>query len=89
MKRLLLAGWLLALLASGSGCAMCAHPWDYAYAAYGGKFQRGDQFNGRVNSAFAPAGYGVTEGETIVPSDEPTYTIQESDLEPTAEMLEP
>ena len=45
---------------------MCAHPWDYAYGSYGGKFQRGDQFHGRVNSAFAPAGDTVAEGETIV-----------------------
>jgi hypothetical protein len=38
-----------------SGCAMCANCDDYAYPAFGGKWQRADRFHGRVGSVFDPA----------------------------------
>jgi hypothetical protein len=54
----------LASLAA-TGCSMCAHPFDCAYPAYGGKWQRYDQFNGRVGSRFAPQEETVyTEGSS-------------------------
>jgi hypothetical protein len=49
-----IAGGLI--LSSALGCAMCASPHDEAYAAYGGKRPRQDMYQGRVGSAFRPAG---------------------------------
>lgn len=47
------------------GCAMCGSQDDYTYAAFGGRWQRDDPINGRVGSAFAPAGAMVVgEGVT-------------------------
>lgn len=86
MNRLLLAGFLLSLVASGSGCAVCSHPWDYAYAAYGGKLQRADQFNGRVNSVFEPAGGEFQSGDEVIVSEGEVSPYDEGDLEPTADM---
>jgi hypothetical protein len=43
------------LLLSSSGCAICAHPYDAWYAAYGGVRQRTDMAHGRVGSVFDPA----------------------------------
>ena len=52
-----------------SGCSMCCTPYDYDYSAYGGRWQRTDMTNGRVGSAFAPAGDavggGYVEGQVI------------------------
>jgi hypothetical protein len=50
--------WLfgLVVIAAASGCSICCTPWDYAYPAYGGKWERTDRFRGRVGSAFDPAG---------------------------------
>jgi hypothetical protein len=49
-----------------SGCAMCCSPYDEAYGYTGGRWQRTDLCQGRVGSAFAPAG---SEGEAILESD--------------------
>jgi hypothetical protein len=46
----------LAIAGASSGCSICCTPWDYAYPAYGGKWERTDRFHGRVGSAFEPAG---------------------------------
>lgn len=37
------------------GCSMCSDPFDYTYAAFGGKWQRADPYSGRVGSLFHPA----------------------------------
>jgi hypothetical protein len=55
MTRAIFALLLLALLSLTSGCAICCTPYDYAYPAYGGKWQRADMYHGRVGSAFEPA----------------------------------
>ena len=47
---------LVMVIAASSGCSICCTPWDYAYPAYGGKWERTDRFHGRVGSAFEPAG---------------------------------
>lgn len=83
MKNMAYICFLLSLATAASGCSMCASPYDYAYPAYGGKWERADRFHGRVGSAFSPAevppgeyvegGYAdgeYVEGETIL-SDEP------------------
>jgi hypothetical protein len=59
MKRTLHAIALLGLLGftiGTTGCAMCSSCLDDTYAAYGGKWQRADPVQGRVGSAFDPAG---------------------------------
>ncbi len=55
MTRAFFALLLLAALSSTSGCAICCTPYDYAYPAYGGRWQRADMYHGRVGSAFEPA----------------------------------
>ena len=56
MKRLLLTMLLAVCLPVVSGCAMCCGPFDYAYPTYGGKWERGDRFWGRVGSPLSGAG---------------------------------
>jgi len=60
MLRTLFTLSLLGLLAASSGCAMCSSCDDESYSAYGGRWQRQDMTQGRVGSAFAPAGAKVT-----------------------------
>jgi len=62
MKRTLLGLMLACGVICGTGCTMCCSPYDYAYSAYHGRWQRGDMSHGRVGSAFAPAEAIVTEG---------------------------
>lgn len=46
----------IGLLLLVSGCAICASPYDSHYPAYGGSWERDDPSEGRVGSAFQPAG---------------------------------
>lgn len=46
----------LVIASSFVGCSVCCTPYDDAYPAYGGKWQREDRYHGRVGSAFHPAG---------------------------------
>ena len=55
MTRITTTLLIVALLVT-SGCAICASPGDYEYAAYGGRWQRTDRTNGRVGSVLDPAG---------------------------------
>ena len=57
MLRKLYCIGLLSLMSSSLGCALCCSPDDGNYAAYGGRWQRGDMSSGRVGSTFAEAGY--------------------------------
>lgn len=59
MKRCFALASVIVVVASATGCAMCCSPYDDAYNAYGGKWQRADMYNGRVGSAFHPAQGGV------------------------------
>ena len=86
MKRLLCAALLSGLLASASGCAMCSNAWDCAYGTYGGKWERGDRFHGRVNSAFDPAGGMVSGGEVIEEGHGSPEWIHEGSLEPSPDL---
>lgn len=72
---------LVTLSAFTSGCAICCSPFDEAYSAYGGSWERHDMYHGRVGSAFAPAGGPVMiqEGEEI------TRPVTETDDEPVDE----
>jgi hypothetical protein len=73
MKRYVFACSLIALLAAATGCATCGSPFDYSYAAYGGKWQRGDSDEGRVGSALDPAEVTSAEEDTgIAFQGEPT-----------------
>lgn len=77
--------WLLAiaaLVATGSGCAMCEHPYDHAYTYYGGAWQRDNYYRGRVGSILEPAGgpthqaipVGLSPTEAVLPkSASPVY----------------
>jgi hypothetical protein len=56
---------LAAMLISLAGCAMCANPFDYHYAAYGSRLPRADMVNGRVGSILDPAGGGVVTTQEI------------------------
>ena len=59
MRRLFPLALLIISASLSMGCAMCCSPYDYAYGYYGGAWQRDDLCNGRVGSAFAPAGSQV------------------------------
>lgn len=88
MLRTLLAMSLLGLLATSVGCAMCCAPYDDAYPAYGGRWQRDDMNHGRVGSAFTSVGSKVTvatetaEGESIMQVSD-SQPLQQPDLLPT------
>ena len=76
MKRLLLSMLLVGCLPIISGCAMCCGPFDYAYPTYGGKWERGDRFWGRVGSPLSGAGTAIDgEGEIIDPSITGDYLL--------------
>ncbi len=62
MKRLmsLLA---ISLISTNVGCALCSSCDDYSYGAFGGLWERTDMVNGRVGSAFSPAGYSTQQLE--------------------------
>lgn len=83
MKRYSMLATLF-LAASSVGCSVCCTPFDYAYPAYGGKWERTDRFNGRVGSAFEPAGpVPASDVNDIV---QPTQEVPMSDTAP--EMIE-
>ncbi len=64
-------GCLVALmLVFGSGCAICAGPFDSHYPTYGGRWQRGHPSAGRVGSVFHPTGEVVVEREETFVSAE-------------------
>lgn len=85
-------GWLLGLLlvVASSGCSICCTPFDYAYPAYGGKWERTDRFHGRVGSAFDPAGSVTTtvDGEPVETLHRPTPAVPmaEETLAPEPDM---
>lgn len=98
MARLCLAFGLLVTVAA-AGCSICATPFDYAYPAYGGKWERTDRFHGRVGSAFHPA--GPMPGEVIegtaeeieaphpaTPPEPPMPPLSEDEMGLEAEMTE-
>lgn len=68
MRRLFALGLLIISVSMSMGCATCCSPYDYAYACYGGAWQRDDLCHGRVASAYTPAGTRVLN--TKVPSAE-------------------
>jgi hypothetical protein len=82
-------GWLLGLLlmVASTGCSVCCTPYDYAYPAYGGKWERTDRFHGRVGSAFDPAGSmtTTTDGEPIETLHQPTPAVPMGDEIPLPE----
>jgi hypothetical protein len=86
---------LLSLLTGSGGCAMCCAPDDYAYSAYGGRWQRHDMYHGRVGSAFAPAGGDVLSSplpeEVPFESDESPFEEETpfEEYEPETEELPP
>lgn len=47
-----------------SGCAMCCAPFDCNYPYVGGRWVRDNPSEGRVGSAFAPAGHRVDDVPT-------------------------
>lgn len=69
MTRQLAGCLLLGMLMFASGCAVCASPFDYDYSAYGGSWERGDPSQGRVGSAFLPAGVTVQSPDGSVPAE--------------------
>jgi hypothetical protein len=90
MRNALAVAGSIALL-STMGCAMCASPHDYSYAAFGGKVQRTNRACGRVGSIFDPVAqpYALASVESIVspaPADEQIWDPDwesESEMAPT------
>lgn len=78
-------GWLAALMTivAASGCSICCTPFDDAYPTYGGKWERTDQFRGRVGSAFEPAGPMPLEDGAML--HEPTPAVGPPEETPTPE----
>lgn len=78
-------GWLAALMTivAASGCSICCTPFDDAYPTYGGKWERTDQFRGRVGSAFEPAGPMPMEEGVML--HEPTPAVGPPEETPTPE----
>lgn len=74
MSRLLQLVIVSSLLANSVGCAICCHPYDYAYGYVGGRWTRDNLECGRVGSAFDPAGSQVTTSEDVIDSAEPVPT---------------
>ena len=81
------------VVAAASGCSICCTPFDDAYPAYGGKWERTDRFHGRVGSAFHSAGGpGMVieegDGREYEELDAPTPAVP---MPPNAEpeMMEP
>lgn len=77
-SRLSLALLAAALLAS-SGCAICCAPFDDHYLYSGGRWLRDNPAQGRVGSAFAPAGHRI-EGDA--PSATPGTPAAEQPIAP-------
>ncbi|HAA70934.1 MAG TPA: hypothetical protein DCE55_17480 [Planctomycetaceae bacterium] len=73
MTRITTTLLIVSLLVT-SGCAICASPGDYEYAAYGGRWQRTDRNNGRVGSVLDPAG----EQPDSSPRMEPTPVLPDA-----------
>jgi hypothetical protein len=67
MKRYLYCSIIMAC-ALASGCATCCNTFDYAYPSYGGNWERGDRFWGRVGSNLSGAGTVApgAMGETVI-----------------------
>lgn len=58
---------LTAGLLCSSGCAMCCAPFDDNYLYSGGRWVRDNPTQGRVGSAFDPAGHRVEGAESATP----------------------
>lgn len=66
------------VVAAASGCSICCTPFDDAYPAYGGKWERTNRFHGRVGSAFDPAGgpgMFLEDGDGYEEIDTPTPAV--------------
>jgi hypothetical protein len=48
-----------------TGCALCCAPYDCNYPHVGGRWVRDNPAEGRVGSAFAPAGHRVDEQPSL------------------------
>ena len=84
MTRLGIVAALLLSIVSSTGCSVCCTPFDYAYPAYGGKWERTDRFHGRVGSAFDPAGPIPYSDEGDI--EQPTPAVPQEEIDP---MLDP
>jgi hypothetical protein len=77
MRRLLSTSLLCLAVGLSTGCAMCSNEHDYDYGFYGGSWQRSAPCEGRVGSAFYPAGGPVMPApveESILTPQNPTPT---------------
>jgi hypothetical protein len=71
LRRLALLAAIVPVLWA-SGCATCCAPYDDYYPAVGGRWVRDNPAQGRVGSAFAPAGHRVDEVATTTVGATPT-----------------
>jgi hypothetical protein len=74
LSRLGLLSLALGVMIS-SGCAMCCAPYDCNYPYIGGRWVRDNPCDGRVGSAFAPAGHRVEEATVAHGSQTPTEAM--------------
>ena len=75
LRRLALLAAIVPVLWT-SGCATCCAPYDDYYPAVGGRWVRDNPTQGRVGSAFAPAGHRVDEISTTSVEAAPTEAGQ-------------
>jgi len=68
--------YVVCLLSSTSGCAVCCNPHDCKYPAYGGVIERLDPVHGRVGSLYGPQ-------PVFVPGDRPAPPPATRELQPT------
>jgi hypothetical protein len=73
-----------AIAMMSSGCAMCCAPFDCNYTYVGGRWVRDNPSEGRVGSAFAPAGHRVDD----VPTTPHGAAPQETEIVPSRDGAE-
>ena len=76
-----------ALLVGTSGCAICCAPFDCNYGYTGGAWVRDNPSDGRVGSAFVPAGYKQLEEKPDNTNGQPTQA--DPDRRPAIENFDP
>lgn len=76
-----------AMLAAGSGCAMCCAPYDCDYGYTGGAWVRDNPSWGRVGSIFEPAGYKQLDETQETADGQPTQA--DPNREPAIQNVDP
>jgi hypothetical protein len=79
MLRSIPTMFIVVMVAGFSGCTTCSTCLDDDYSHFGGKLERTDQRNGRVNSAF-DAAPTINDGGNVVEQSTVSEEIEEIEL---------